>query len=78
MVFFGFCFFQLLWHENCQLSLNHGVITGSENTAKRRNPACFSDAKLIAEARFGYCWGGQRKEEMGKIKTIFSLIKKTR
>lgn len=52
-------FFQLLWHVYCQLSLNHGVITGSENAGKRRNSACFSDAGLIAETHFGSCWVGQ-------------------
>lgn len=36
-------FFQLQWHENCQLSLNHGAITGREYEGKRRNPAYFSD-----------------------------------
>lgn len=45
-------FSQLLCQENCQLSLNHGVITGSEKAGKR-NPACFSDARLIAEFWFG-------------------------
>lgn len=54
-------FFQLQWHENCQLSLNHGAITGSGYEGKRRNPACFSDGRLIAEARFDYSWGGERR-----------------
>lgn len=54
-------FFQLQCHENCQLSLNHGAITGSEYEGKRRNPACFSDDRLIAEAHFDYSWGGERR-----------------
>lgn len=44
-------FSQLLCQKNCQLSLNHGVTTGSKKAGKR-NPACFSDARLIAEFWF--------------------------
>lgn len=69
---------QLLCQENCQLSLNHGVITGSEN-AGERNPACFSDARLIAETSFGFGYCGRGGEEGGDGENkniVFLLIKK--
>lgn len=73
-------FFHLLWRENYQLSLNHGVITGSEKAGKRRN-AVFAIQVLdwLQSHVLVLVWvrrGEERRD--GENETIvFSLIKKT-
>lgn len=72
-------FFQLLWHENCQLSLNHGVITGSEKQEREEIRLAFQMLDWLQRhvlVTVGVGMGDEGGDGENK-NIVFSLIKKT-